>query len=159
MQKIPAEAFEYYVSLGPDRSYRAVADRFGVSKRAITRHAASNSWPERLERIEREARARSDQRIAESIEEMRSRHLKTLRAMSARALAALKDFPLTSGMEAIKAAEMTIKLERLIAGEPSSRASLTVEEVTRREIESLLVAESGEEEWEGEEDSSDEDQA
>ncbi len=144
MQKIPSDAFEYYVSLGPERSYRAVGKHFGVSKRAVTRHAVAEKWPDRLDKIEREARERSDQRIAESIDEMRSRHLKTLRAMSARALTALKEHPLTTGMEAIKAAGIAIKLERLIAGEPSARTSFTVEEVTRREIESLLVADDDE---------------
>ena len=43
--------------------------------------------------------------------------------------------------EAVKAAELAIKLERLIAGEPSEHAHTTVEEVTRREIESLVVSE------------------
>jgi len=43
-RKIPADAFDYYASLGPDRSYRAVAERYGVSKRAVTKHAAAEGW-------------------------------------------------------------------------------------------------------------------
>ncbi len=34
--RIPPEAFDFYVGLGPERSYRQVAGRYGVSKRAIT---------------------------------------------------------------------------------------------------------------------------
>ena len=143
--RIPAGAFDFYVGLGAERSYRAVASQFGVSKRAVVKHAAAEGWPERLEQIEREARHRSDQMLVETLQEMRTRHMKTLRAMSARALSGLKEFPLSSGIEAIKAAELTIKLERLIAGESTERTHLSVEEVTRREIESLLVAEDEDE--------------
>jgi hypothetical protein len=143
-QRIPSGAFEYYVSLGAERSYRAVARYCGVSKRAITKHAAVECWPARLAELEREAKKRSDQVLVETLQEMRTRHLKTLRAMSARALSGLKEFPLTSGMEAIRAAELTIKLERLVAGESTENKHLSLEEITRREIENLLVAEDDE---------------
>jgi len=35
-KKIPPEAFEYYVSLGPARSYEALAGKYTVSKRPAT---------------------------------------------------------------------------------------------------------------------------
>ena len=156
--RIPSDAFDLYVSLGPERSYQAIADRYGVSKRAVVKHAGKEKWAERLERIEREARERSDEKLAEGIEEMRTRHMKTLKAMNARALAALKQYPLTSGMEAMRAAEMVIKLERLIAGEPSERTELSIEEVTRREVNQLLVVE-GDEDDDGEEEDDGEQEA
>jgi len=148
--RIPPDAFDWYVALGPGRSYRAVAERYGVSKRAVTKHAVKDKWAERLDKIEAEAREKSDKRLIESIEEMRSRHIKTLRAIHSRALSALKQYPLTSGMEAIRAAELAIKLERLVVGEPTERSALSVEEVTRREIQNLLTVEDGDDddEWE-----------
>ena len=36
MTKLPHDAFSYYVSLGPGRSYTQVATKYGVSKRAVT---------------------------------------------------------------------------------------------------------------------------
>ena len=36
MKKIPPDAFDFYFSLGPPRSYQAVADKYGVTKRAVT---------------------------------------------------------------------------------------------------------------------------
>lgn len=144
MSKIPSDAFEFYVSLGPSRSYRAVAEHFGVGKRAVTKHAAHEDWPGRLAKIEEEARERSDRKLVETLEEMRTRHLQMVRAMQARALVALKNFPLTSGMEGIKAGELSIKLERLLAGEASERTAVSIEEITRREIETLLVVEDDE---------------
>lgn len=142
-RKLPTDAFDYYVTLGSHRSYQAVADHFGVSKRTVIRCAARENWIDRLAKIEQESRERGDKRLAETLDEMRERHLRTLRAMNARALAALKQYPLTSGMEAMRAAEIAIKLERLVAGEASERTELSLEEITKRELESWLESGPG----------------
>ncbi len=139
--RIPPEAFDFYVGLAQERSYRQVADHYGVSKRAITKLAVREDWAARLQKIESQARERSDAKLTETVGEMRTRHLTLLKAMSARVVTALREFPLNSGMEAMRAAEMVIKLERLISGEPSERTELTVEEVTKREMERWLVVE------------------
>ncbi len=34
-QKIPQDSFDFYVALGPGRSYQAVAEHYHVSKRAV----------------------------------------------------------------------------------------------------------------------------
>ena len=39
----------------------------------------------------------------------------------------------------MKAAEMVIKLERLVAGEASERTAISVEEVTKRELDRWIV--------------------
>jgi hypothetical protein len=136
--KIPADAFEYYVGLGPDRSHAAVADHYGVTKRAVTRRAVAEDWADRMEKIEAHAREKSDARLGDALAEMRERHLKTLKAMNMRAIQALQSYPLTSGMEAMRAAEMVIKLERLIHGEPTDRSAVSVEETIRHEYENWL---------------------
>jgi hypothetical protein len=43
-------------------------------------------------------------------------------------------------MESIRAAELAIKLERLIAGESSERTEISVAEVVQRETQRWLVA-------------------
>ena len=75
MAKIPTDAFDFYFSLGPGRSYQAVADKVGVSKRAVTKCADREGWQARLHDLERKARERSDDKIVESIDAMNSRHL------------------------------------------------------------------------------------
>ena len=140
--RIPHEAFDLYVSLGPDRSYRQIAARYDVSKRAITKLAVREDWAARLKKIEHQARERSDAKLTETVEQMRTRHLTLLKAMSARVVTALREFPLNSGMEAMRAAETVIKLERLITGEPSERTELTVEETTKREMDRWLTVET-----------------
>src|SRR5688572_23782967 len=102
MAKLPLESLEYYVSLGAERSYRAVAEKYGVTKRAVVDHARSENWVQRLESIEKEARQRSEHRLVETIEEQRTRHLKTLRALHGRAIEALREHRLGSAMEAAK---------------------------------------------------------
>jgi len=146
MTRIPSDAFEFYVSLGPERSYKAVAEKYDVTKRAITKCANREDWPKRLEKIEHDARENSDKKLTETLEEVRNRHLQTVRAMTKRALQGLQQFQLTTGIEAMRAAEMAIKLERLILGEPSERTEMSVEEITRRELKDFLVAGDDEEE-------------
>ncbi len=137
--RIPPDAFDYYVALGPDRSYRAVAEHYDVTKRAVTKRAASEGWAQRLEQIELAARERSDERLVETLEDMNVRHLKILKAVQGKALTTLKGTPLSSGMDAVRALEMTIRQERLIRGEPTERNAMSIEEITREEIRSLLV--------------------
>ena len=77
---------------------------------------------------------------------MKTRHLKTARAMLGRAVKGLHEFPITSGMDAIRAAELSIKLERLIMGEASERTETSVEETIKGEMTRWLVAKDEEEE-------------
>ncbi len=48
MKKIPPDAFDFYFSPGPPRSYQAVADKYGVTKRAVTNLAGREDWQRRL---------------------------------------------------------------------------------------------------------------
>ncbi|MEE9394386.1 MAG: hypothetical protein V3W41_17960 [Planctomycetota bacterium] len=51
--KLPSEAVDYYLSLGAERSYIAVARLFEVSKRTVSRRAAEEDWQSRVEELER----------------------------------------------------------------------------------------------------------
>ena len=136
-RKIPPEAFDYYASLGLDRSYQLVAERYGVSKRAVTDCASRENWTERLAKIERAVGERMDRRLEETLEQRRERHLTIIRAMQSRVVAALQKHPLKSAMEAMRAAEMAIKLERLVIGESNDRTEV-VEQIVKREYEQWM---------------------
>ena len=142
--KIPSDAFDHYVAQGVGRSYQATADHYGVSKCAITKCAKRENWVERLAKIEADARAISDRALTESIAEMQERHAKTLKAIHARSIEALRAYPIDNCMDAVKAAELVIRLERLMAGEASKRTALSIEEITRHEIRTLLRVEPSE---------------
>ena len=138
MAKIPPEAFEYYVSLGLQRSYQAVADRYGASKRAVTKRAAAEKWAERLIKIERTARERIDSRMTETLEAVNARHLQTLRAIQAKALNTLQVMSLDSCMDAVRALDTAIRQERVILGEPGDRNAISVEDIIKREYENWM---------------------
>ena len=132
-------AFQYYVSLGDDRSYRKVARQYKVCSRSIRNAAKRGDWVIRLERIELEARARMEQRLVETRVETRERHLRMLRAMATRGLQALQRHELGNALEGVRAIAEAIKLERVILGEPSEHVGMSVTEVTRREVETFLA--------------------
>lgn len=136
--KLPGDAFSFYMSQGPDRSYQSVADKYGVSKRTVTNTAVRERWKERAADIEAKARARTDEKILESREEMNMRHLKMWRFVQTKALETLKNASMETGPDAVRALESGIKGERLIRGEPTERTE-SVEAIIRGEYERWLV--------------------
>ena len=115
-RKIPPDAFTFDASLGPKRSYQAVAEHFSVSKRAVTGVADREKWQERLMEIERKARDKADEKVLESLEQMNERHLKVLRFIQGKAIETLKSMPLESAMDAVRAFGLTLDKERTIRG-------------------------------------------
>ena len=147
-RKLPAEAFEFDVGLGPQRAYTAVAKEFGCSKVAVVNMAKRENWQGRLQAIEQKARAESDKKAAETYEEIRERHLRAARIMQAKAIEKLKGSSLDTAMDAVRALEMGVRTERLLLGEPTDRSAVSVEELIKREYQTLLVtAEQAEESW------------
>ena len=139
--RIPSDAFEYYVSLGPERSYQKVADHFGVSKRAVTKLAGREQWQHKVVELERKSRERVEKKVLESLEAMSLRHLKSLKVIQGKALEALRSMPLATAMEAVRALDMAIRQERIVRGEPSERTAVSVEEAVRREYERWMLPE------------------
>ncbi|MAW60664.1 MAG: hypothetical protein CMJ94_07495 [Planctomycetes bacterium] len=118
--KLPEDAFEYYVSLGSKRSYRAVAEHFGVEKRTITARAVREKWQDRLARIQERAREKVEDRMADTIAEMHERHLRVLQVILGRGLETLQSMPLTSAWEAIKALDLAMRREAEIRSQARS---------------------------------------
>lgn len=136
--KLPNDAFEFYFSLGPSRSYQGVANRFGVTKRAVTKHAAQERWQERLAKLEEKARVAAEKKALETLDAMNDRHLKSLRVIQGKSLETLKNLPLSSAMDAVRALDLSIRQERTIRGEPGERTAVSVEDVIKREYERWL---------------------
>ena len=153
--KLPPDAFEYYVSLGSERSYEKVAEHYGVSKRAVTNAAGRDNWAGRLAKIEAEARQATDKKLGESIEEMNERHLKVVKVVQGKALETLKSMPLASAMDAVRALDLALKQERVIRGEPGERTATTIEAITRDEMHRWLAMEADEAESDAHEDDED----
>ncbi len=141
--RLPHDAFQLYYGLGASRSYQEIADHCGVTKRAVTKLAAREGWQERVEELERRAREGAEKRAVETLEAMSLRHLKSLRVVQGKALEALREMPIASAMEAVRALDLAIRQERLIRGEPTDRAAVSVEDVIRREYERWMSPATG----------------
>ena len=139
MRKIPADAFEFYAALGPARSYQAVAEKYAVSKRSVTKFALKEKWQERLQTIEVKAREASDQKAQETLEAIRTRHLKGMRFIQAKAIETLKSASLDTAADAVRAYTAAVREERVMLGEPADRTAVSVEDTIRREYTRWLT--------------------
>ena len=137
--KLPHDAFDFYVGLGAERSYQAVADHFAVTKRAVTKRASQERWQARVADLEATARRAAEKKALETLEEMSVRHLKSLRVVQGKALETLRSTAIESAMDAVRALDIGIRQERLVRGEPSDRTAIAVEDVIRREYDRWLV--------------------
>jgi uncharacterized DUF497 family protein len=138
MAKLEGEAFDYYVSLGINRSQKAVAKHYGVSLRTVARRAVKENWSTRAAVIDAKAQIIGDEKRAETIGEMNSRHITVLRAIQSRALRAVQDYPLKSGLHGMRMAELTIRLERLIRADPNAEDMVEHAEEVARHVREYL---------------------
>lgn len=137
-RKIPTDAFDYYLSLGIKRSYQAVAAHFGVSKSAVVACAKREDWQKRVEQIDAKARASTDAKALQSREDLIDHHLKLWQAVERRSLEALRAFPLSSAIDAVRALNMATRNCMLLRGEPTDRVE-NVEAIIRTAHERWLV--------------------
>ena len=137
-RKIPPEAFDYYVSLGLNRSYSAVAERYGVSKGSVVNAAKREHWQTRLKEIEEKARVASVQKAVETMQAITERHLRAMRAIQVKGLEVLQSVNLETAMDGVRAVDLGVKGERLILGEPTERAAVNIEELIKREHEQWM---------------------
>jgi len=138
MKRLSPDAYSYYVELGPTRSYEAVAKRFGVSKVTVVNHATKERWQERLREAEAKAREQANKKAVDTLQEVKDRQLQEARILERRALEALKTLPPEKAAKAATMLQIAWRHELLLLGEPTERAELSVEEVTAREIQTLL---------------------
>lgn len=131
-KKIPADAFSFYVSLGPRRSYDAVAAKYGASRRGVADHAKREHWQERVAKLENRARADAETKAAESLEAMNQRHLQEARFLQSRGLEGLKSGRLELYAANGRLVELGVKLERLVRGQATERTE-SLEQVVRGE--------------------------
>jgi transposase-like protein len=146
-RRLGPDAFDRYVALGPDRSYTEIARHFGVSKRSVTRAAAREQWQERLRAAEDKARAESEKKAVETLEAMRDRHLRMLKAVQGRAVQALQSMPLETASAAVKALLASLAQERLLRDDGAAAGADDVEAIVRREYALFLKKPGAKDDW------------
>jgi transposase len=138
-RKLPFDAFDFYFALGPGRSYQAVAERYGTTKRTVTNLAVREKWQERASELEKKARESAAKKTVESLEEVNTRHLKVLMSLEAKAIEGLKNLSIDTPADIVRALDLALRQTRLILGEPSERTAISVEDVIKREYERWMV--------------------
>ena len=123
MPRMPADSFEKFVELGDTRSYAKLAAALGVSKRSVTARAAREGWQQRLAAIEGQARAKADQKLAETTAAINDRHLRTLRTIQHKALQALTSAPTGTAAQAAATLIAAVRAERNIVAPPGTEAT------------------------------------
>lgn len=137
-RKLLPNAFDFYVELGPERSYRAVAEHFGVTKVTVVNRAKQEDWQGQLRKLEDEARAESSKKNANTMQAIHERQLKAVRLLQARAVEVLRTQPPEKGIRAANALCAACKHELLLIGEPTERQA-NVEEIVKREYERWMT--------------------
>jgi hypothetical protein len=80
------------------------------------KRATSERWQQRIEEREAKVRSAVEARVEETVSELRARHAKILKAITGKAVEALKKLPLTNAMDAVRALDLVLKQERLLHG-------------------------------------------
>ncbi len=138
-RKIPLDAFAYFMSLGPGRSYQKVAEHYGVTKRAIVNVAKRDRWQAQVEELEHAAHEDAREKMKSTIEATYEQHMKALRLVFGKGVEALKGMAIDNPADAMKAIQLSIRGMRVALGEPTDRTAVTVEETIRREYERWMV--------------------
>lgn len=133
------QMFQAYVGMGPSRSYQRVADQFGWSKPCVTRTAMKGEWLKRLREIEAEARHEADKKMMEARVEAHERHIKLAKLIQTRAVQGLQAHQFDNARDASRALVDGVKLERTSLGESNDNHHVSVQAVTRREVESFVT--------------------
>lgn len=134
------EMFQAYVAMGDSRSHVRVAEMFGISKVSVTAIAVKYEWMKRLREIDEEARREADKKLMAARVEAHERHLKLAKLIQSKGVQGLQDHRFDNARDAAKAVVEGVKLERTSLGEPNDHHTLSVQAVTRREVETLLTA-------------------
>ena len=140
-KKIPADAFDYYFSLGPSRSYQVVAEKYQVTKRAVTSVAKREDWQRRLVEVETKAREAGDKKKVESLQAAKEQHLQALRLVLGKGIEALHQMAIRTPRDAIAAIGLAVREIRVELGEPSDRTAVSIEDTIKREYERWMVHE------------------
>jgi hypothetical protein len=131
-----AQAFEFWVALGADRTYAEVARRFQVSVQSIGTWARAFQWEKRLSEREKTVQSLLAQKAIEDEVKSRSDALKIVHAIKVRFAEQLQANTAALGAGDF---EKAVKLELLLRGKATERTELIAGPVFDRLID-LLIA-------------------
>jgi len=121
------EAFEYYYSLGHDRSLTSVALQCGISERSVAAWSKAFDWQARIEQRDQENARRIQQKTDETIVGVKAKYRKVIGAAISDFVARLKAGQIV--VDSVSDLERLVKLDLLLMGEATETHAHRVEEV------------------------------
>lgn len=112
------EAFEYYFSLGENRGYREVVQKFNVSLTTIAKWGKSFNWQERILQRDIEIGKKLVTKTNTTVLNEKAKYRKLIQD----AIAGMGDIK----VETVKDYETLVKLDLLLMGESTGEASITI---------------------------------
>lgn len=127
------EAFEYYYSLGLDRSYDKVAEQFGVAKQSVDRWGKEFQWRKRVITRDIEAGKKLREKNETSLLEEKEQYRKIIKASLASYIDELKNgnVKVTKVNDVINLIELDLKLVGLTenGGKQSDETTNTINQL------------------------------
>jgi len=124
------EAFEYYYSLGEERSLKSVARQFGVSERSVARWSKAFGWTGRVRRRDTENAQRLAEKTNATVVEVKANYRKIIQAAIATFVRRLKEKEIA--VESISDFERLVKMDLLLMGEATERNEVRGDEARER---------------------------
>lgn len=133
----PSGSFEFWISeTGGNRKINALAKEYGVCHNTASGWIKDGRWNIRAEKIDAIVNKKTDSELVETLAQMNMRHVEDCRALWEKAAQFLADKPIKSTQDALKALELSSKIERLARGESTENVSFG--EIVRKEHDRWL---------------------
>ena len=113
----------------------------------MTLVAKKEKWAERLRAAEEQARVASEKKAVETLEAMRERHLRSLKAIQGKALQTLQSIPLETASAAVKALLSSLAQERLLRDDGAAAGANDIEAIVKREYALFVRKPGAKDEW------------
>lgn len=136
---IHIEAFEYYFSLGGERSYSLVAKKFNKNYRTISQWANRFNWKERIVIRDAEVSKRLSEKTTNAVIDEKANYRKVIKLAMAKLIKELQEEDFKS--KGIADLEKLVKLDMLLLGETTEKVELDnkqiIEEKDRQALKEL----------------------
>lgn len=113
------EAFEYYYSLGENRSYQKVADHFHTSKKTVYTWSINFGWQERVQQRDMEIARQIEKKTTTAVVDEKAKYRTIIGAAMQDFVERVRKKELV--VDSVLDFERLVKLDLLLMGEPTER--------------------------------------
>ena len=132
-------AFEYWLSLGENRTLRAVAQHYDVAPAAVTRLAHRQQWGLLLQQqVEPQVQAKAMEAIVTTLAEFRVKQVQVGAELVRRGLAALERLEIRETAQALAAVKLGAELQSKAFDAPAKKVEISVEHTLRERFERFI---------------------